>query len=69
MAGLQQQPWLYNFAVLFKFSCGWLQVIKDTIFNMSSMNGSKSSLPDATALIQQAINSSPDASLVEPMQE
>ena len=48
-----------------------LQVIKDTIFNSSSMSGhgSRSELPDAAALVQQAIQASPDASLVEPMQE
>ncbi len=46
-----------------------VQVIKDTIFNMSSMSTPQSGLPDATALVQQAISSTPEAALAEPMQE
>lgn len=45
------------------------QVIKDTIFNSSLMSGPQSGLPDAAVLVQQAIQASPDATLVEPMQE
>ena len=33
------------------------------------MFGPQSEVPDAAALVQQAIQASPDASLVEPMQE
>ena len=46
-----------------------MQVIKDTIFNLSSMSTPHSGLPDANALVQQAISASPDATLVQPMQE
>ena len=46
-----------------------VQVIKDTIFNSSLMSGQQSGLPDANMLVQQAIQASPDATLVEPMQE
>lgn len=33
------------------------------------MSGPQSGLPDAAVLVQQAIQASPDATLVEPMQE
>ena len=46
-----------------------MQVIKDIIFNSSAMSAQHPGLPDAALLAQQAIQASPDASLVEPMQE
>ena len=46
-----------------------LQVIKDTVFNMSSMSSQRSGLADAATLVQQAISASPDVVLAEPMQE
>ena len=46
-----------------------VQVIKDILFNKSSMSCQNSQLPDASKVVQQAINASPDATIAEPMQE